>query len=55
VDAYTTKELKALFKACDEEERLLFRFFRHAGCREGEASHTEWRLTQHIDRKYLLP
>jgi integrase/recombinase XerD len=43
VEAYTDAELKALFAACDAEERLVFKFFLTSGCREGEVIHTEWR------------
>jgi integrase/recombinase XerD len=43
VEAYTEEELCALFAACDEEERLVFKFFLCSGCREGEVAHTEWR------------
>lgn len=36
VRAYTEDELKALFDACDEEEKLLFTFFLQTGFREQE-------------------
>jgi integrase len=43
VDAYTPVELKALFKAADDDERLVWQFFLWSGCREGEVAHSEWR------------
>lgn len=42
VDAYTREELKALKKACTDQEWLLWEFFWWSGCREGEVSHAEW-------------
>ena len=42
VDAYTKDELKALKKACSDEEWLVWDFFWWSGCREGEVSHAEW-------------
>jgi integrase len=42
VEAYTPAELKALFKACDAEERLVWEYFLWSGCREQEVSHAEW-------------
>lgn len=43
VEAYTPAELKALFKAACDEDRLVWEFFLWTGCREGEVAHTEWR------------
>jgi integrase len=42
VDVYTREELKALKKACTDEEWLVWEFFWWSGCREGEVSHAEW-------------
>jgi integrase len=42
VDAYTKDELKALKRACSDEEWLVWEFFWWSGCREGEVSHAEW-------------
>ncbi|HEY3974110.1 MAG TPA: site-specific integrase [Candidatus Sulfotelmatobacter sp.] len=43
VEAYTPAELKALFKASDADEGLVWEYFLWSGCREGEVSHAEWR------------
>jgi integrase len=43
VRAYTTEELKALFAACDEEERLLFSFFLQTGFREQEVQYASYK------------
>ncbi len=42
VDAYTREELKALKKACTDEEWLVWEYFWWSGCREGEVAHAEW-------------
>ena len=42
VDAYTREELKALKKACSDEEWLVWEYFWWSGCREQEVSHAEW-------------
>jgi integrase/recombinase XerD len=43
VDAYTPAELKALFAACDADDKLVWEYFLWTGCREGEVAHAEWR------------
>jgi integrase len=51
VRAYTEEELKALFDECDEDERIVFKFFLASGCREGEVAHTEWRDLDFVHNK----
>jgi integrase/recombinase XerD len=51
VGAYTEEELKALFAECDEDERIVFKFFLASGCREGEVAHTEWRDLDFVHNK----
>ena len=41
-EIYEQEELDALFKACDEQERLWFEFFLMTGMREQEVMHTYW-------------
>lgn len=41
--AYSEDQLRALFAACNDEERLLFRFFLYSGCREQEVSNASYR------------
>jgi len=43
VAAYNESELKALFAAADDEERLAYQFFLYSGAREREVSHSTWR------------
>ncbi|MGA8493216.1 MAG: site-specific integrase [Terriglobales bacterium] len=43
VDAYTKDELRALFAACDADDKLVWEYFLWTGCREGEVAHAEWR------------
>lgn len=39
---YTEEELKALFAAMDEEERIRYRFFLGSGCRDREVTFAAW-------------
>jgi integrase len=48
VEAYDADQLKALFAAVDDEERLLFEFFLGTGLREQEVMNCSW---QNIDFK----
>jgi integrase/recombinase XerD len=41
-EIYEQEELDALFKACDDQERLWFEFFLMTGMREQEVMHTYW-------------
>jgi integrase/recombinase XerD len=41
-DEYQPEQLKRLFAAADENERRLFMFYLHTGCREGEVMHAVW-------------
>jgi integrase len=41
-EIYEPEELAALFKVCDDEERLWFEFFLMTGEREQEVMHTYW-------------
>jgi integrase/recombinase XerD len=41
-EMYEHEELDKLFKACDDEERLWFKFFLMTGMREQEVMHTYW-------------
>jgi integrase/recombinase XerD len=41
-DIYEQEELDALFKACDEQQRLWFEFFLMTGMREQEVMYTYW-------------
>jgi integrase len=41
-EIYEQEELDALFAACDEEERLLYRFFLMTGMRDQEVMHVHW-------------
>jgi integrase/recombinase XerD len=41
-EIYEQEELDALFKACDEQERLWFEFFLMTGMREQEVMYTYW-------------
>ena len=43
VAAYNEVELKALFAAADDDERLAYQFFLYSGGREREVSHAIWR------------
>jgi integrase/recombinase XerD len=43
VDAYKPAELKALFAACEADDKLVWEYFLWTGCREGEVAHAEWR------------
>jgi integrase/recombinase XerD len=40
--AYSDAELRKLFSVMDEEEQVIFKFFRGTGCREQEVQHAEW-------------
>jgi len=40
---YSDDELTRFFGACDEDEKLTFKFFLHSMAREGEVAHTEVR------------
>ena len=42
VEAYTREDLKALKKACTDDEWLVWEYFWWSGCREGEVAHAEW-------------
>jgi integrase len=42
VKPHTDEELKKLFSASDNEEKLVFSFFLNSGCREGEVAFTEY-------------
>jgi len=42
-EIYENEDIEALFKACDEEERLWFEFFLMTGMREQEVMHVYWR------------
>jgi integrase/recombinase XerD len=42
-EIYEQEDLDALFKACDDEERLWFEFFLYTGMREQEVMHCYWR------------
>ncbi|MGB7495042.1 MAG: tyrosine-type recombinase/integrase [Candidatus Acidiferrum sp.] len=42
VKPYTDEELKELFSAGNDEEKLVFNFFLNSGCREGEVAYTEY-------------
>jgi integrase/recombinase XerD len=48
VEAYDADQLKVLFAAIDDEEKLLFEFFLGTGLREQEVMHCSW---QNIDFK----
>jgi len=41
-EIYEQEELEALFKACDDQERLWFEFFLMTGMREQEVMYTYW-------------
>jgi integrase/recombinase XerD len=41
-EIYEQEELDALFKACDEDERIWFKFFLMTGMREQETMYTYW-------------
>jgi integrase/recombinase XerD len=43
VAAYNASELKALFAAADDEERLAYQFFLYSGGREREVAYSTWR------------
>lgn len=43
VASYNEAELKALFAAAENEERLAYQFFLYSGAREREVSHATWR------------
>jgi integrase len=42
VTPYTHEDISAIFGACDEDERLIYKFFLYSGCREQEVAYTEW-------------
>ncbi len=54
---YTETELKNLFAAMNDEEKLRYRFFLGSGCREREVSYAAWndidfdKKTYHVRRK----
>ena len=41
-DVYEQEELDPFFRACDEEEKLWFKFFLQTGMREQEVMHVSW-------------
>ncbi|HEX4169948.1 MAG TPA: site-specific integrase [Bryobacteraceae bacterium] len=41
-NAYNKEFLRTLFAACSDEQRILFEFFLHSGCREQEVMHACW-------------
>jgi hypothetical protein len=45
VAAYNASELKALFAAADDEERLAYQFFLYSGGREREVAYSTWRIS----------
>lgn len=54
VEAYNTEELKLLFAACDEEEKIVFHFFLGSGCREAEVAHATWRDVNFHDKTFTV-
>ncbi|MGZ4824796.1 MAG: tyrosine-type recombinase/integrase, partial [Terriglobales bacterium] len=54
VEAYNEDELKRLFKAANNEERLLFQFFLGSGCREAEVAHATWRDVNFADKTFTV-
>lgn len=42
VEPYAAEDLKALFKAMDDEEKVRYRFFLDTACREAEVAHAQW-------------
>ena len=54
VDAYTEEELKALFAAATERERLIFQFFLGSGCREAEVANATWRDVNFADETFVV-
>lgn len=54
VDAYTDEELKALFAAATEQERLIFQLFLGSGCREAEVANATWRDVNFSDKTFVV-
>jgi integrase/recombinase XerD len=54
VRAYRPDELKALFKAADPEEWILFQFFLCTGAREQEVMYAEWNDIDFVDGLFTV-
>jgi integrase len=54
VDAYTEDELRALFAAANDNERLIFQFFLGSGARESEVAYACWSDINFRDKTFAV-
>jgi integrase/recombinase XerD len=52
--AYNEEQLRALFRACNKEEELIFRFFLGSGCREQEVANLTYRDINFVNKTVTI-
>ncbi len=52
--AYNEEQLRALFDACNADEKVLFRFFLRSGCREQEVSNVSYRDINFVNKTVTI-
>lgn len=52
--AYNEEQLRALFDACNADEKVLFKFFLRSGCREQEVSNVSYRDINFVNKTVTI-